>query len=187
MFGCLVDLFDFCLLGCAKQAWPVFDLGFAKVGSVICRDAKYPESARCVALGGAGQYPHKWLSHAPFGNGTRDPDLRCVLHLGTFRCWVQTKQNTSRIQYKAATLMVLMIDVHRGYLHAVRNGAAGLHWPPGTYEPPPPPPPYTLARTRADTNTCRYTPDSQILKQLRFTRIQMYYTVHVLLLFFTKL
>ena len=33
--------------------WPVIDLGFAKVGTVICFDAEFPEAARCLALGGA--------------------------------------------------------------------------------------------------------------------------------------
>ncbi len=33
--------------------WPVIDLGFAKVGTVICFDAEFPEAARCLALNGA--------------------------------------------------------------------------------------------------------------------------------------
>jgi predicted amidohydrolase len=33
--------------------WPVIDLGFAKIGTVICFDAEFPEAARCLALEGA--------------------------------------------------------------------------------------------------------------------------------------
>jgi len=33
--------------------WPVIDLGFAKIGTLICFDAEFPEAARCLALGGA--------------------------------------------------------------------------------------------------------------------------------------
>ena len=33
--------------------WPVIDVGFAKVGTVICFDAEFPEAARCLALDGA--------------------------------------------------------------------------------------------------------------------------------------
>ena len=35
------------------KTWPVIDLGFAKVGTLICWDAEFPEAARCLALGGA--------------------------------------------------------------------------------------------------------------------------------------
>jgi len=35
------------------KTWPVIDLGFAKVGALICWDAEFPEAARCLALGGA--------------------------------------------------------------------------------------------------------------------------------------
>jgi len=37
----------------AGDNWPVIDLGFAKVGTLICFDAQFPEAARCLALGGA--------------------------------------------------------------------------------------------------------------------------------------
>ena len=33
--------------------WPVIDLGFFKIGTLICFDAEFPEAARCLALGGA--------------------------------------------------------------------------------------------------------------------------------------
>ena len=33
--------------------WPVFDLGFAKIGVEICHDNSFPESTRCLALNGA--------------------------------------------------------------------------------------------------------------------------------------
>lgn len=33
--------------------WPVIDLGFARIGTVICFDAEFPEAARCLALDGA--------------------------------------------------------------------------------------------------------------------------------------
>ena len=35
------------------NAWPVFDLGFAKIGVEICHDNSFPESARCLSLNGA--------------------------------------------------------------------------------------------------------------------------------------
>ena len=35
------------------EAFPVVDLGFARVGSVVCYDAEFPESSRELALGGA--------------------------------------------------------------------------------------------------------------------------------------
>ncbi|HHY97690.1 MAG TPA: carbon-nitrogen hydrolase family protein [Firmicutes bacterium] len=35
------------------DSWPVFDLGFAKLGVMICHDNSFPESARCLALNGA--------------------------------------------------------------------------------------------------------------------------------------
>ena len=35
------------------ESWPVVDLGFAKVGTVICFDAEFPEAGRSLALGGA--------------------------------------------------------------------------------------------------------------------------------------
>ncbi len=37
----------------AGDDWPVIDLGFAKIGTVICFDAEFPEAARCLALAGA--------------------------------------------------------------------------------------------------------------------------------------
>lgn len=37
----------------AGDHWPVIDLGFAKVGTIICFDAEFPEAARCLALQGA--------------------------------------------------------------------------------------------------------------------------------------
>ena len=37
----------------AGDAWRTIDLGFAKVGTVICFDAEFPEAARCLALEGA--------------------------------------------------------------------------------------------------------------------------------------
>lgn len=37
----------------AAECWPVVDLGFARVGTAICRDAKFPEATRALALGGA--------------------------------------------------------------------------------------------------------------------------------------
>lgn len=40
--------------GCdGGDTWPVFDLGFAKVGTLICYDAEFPEAARSLALDGA--------------------------------------------------------------------------------------------------------------------------------------
>ncbi len=33
--------------------WPVIDLEFVKVGTVICYDAEFPEAGRCLALDGA--------------------------------------------------------------------------------------------------------------------------------------
>ncbi len=35
------------------EDWPVIDLGFAKIGTLICFDAEFPEAARCLALAGA--------------------------------------------------------------------------------------------------------------------------------------
>ena len=42
-----LDIFD-----CGNE-WPVIDLGFARIGTVICYDAGFPEAARCLALDGA--------------------------------------------------------------------------------------------------------------------------------------
>lgn len=33
--------------------WPVFDLGLMRLGVMVCHDNSFPESARCLALGGA--------------------------------------------------------------------------------------------------------------------------------------
>jgi len=35
------------------SAWPVIDVGFAKVGTTLCWDSEFPEAARCLALDGA--------------------------------------------------------------------------------------------------------------------------------------
>lgn len=35
------------------DSWPVFELDFGRVGIQICHDNSFPESARCLALGGA--------------------------------------------------------------------------------------------------------------------------------------
>lgn len=35
------------------DSWPVFELDFGKIGIMICHDMHFPESARCLALGGA--------------------------------------------------------------------------------------------------------------------------------------
>jgi len=45
--GIELEMFD------PGEDWPVVDLGFARVGTVICYDAELPEAARCLALGGA--------------------------------------------------------------------------------------------------------------------------------------
>ena len=37
----------------AGEHWPVIDIGLAKVGTLICWDAEFPEAARCLALDGA--------------------------------------------------------------------------------------------------------------------------------------
>jgi predicted amidohydrolase len=42
------------------DTWPVFDLGFARLGVMICHDNSFVESARCLALAGAEiiAWPH---------------------------------------------------------------------------------------------------------------------------------
>ena len=35
------------------DSWPVFDMGFAHMGVMICHDNSFPESARCLMLNGA--------------------------------------------------------------------------------------------------------------------------------------
>ena len=37
----------------AGQRWPVVDLGFCRVGTLVCFDAEFPEAARSLALDGA--------------------------------------------------------------------------------------------------------------------------------------
>ena len=51
----------------AGDVWPVFDLGFAKVGTLICYDGEFPEAARCLALEGAE------VIVMSFANGRCDP------------------------------------------------------------------------------------------------------------------
>lgn len=37
----------------AADTWPVIDLGFARIGTLLCFDGEFPEAARCLALDGA--------------------------------------------------------------------------------------------------------------------------------------
>jgi predicted amidohydrolase len=55
--------------------WPVFDLGFGKIGIMICHDMAFPESARCLTLNGAQLicWPH---NQSGWGDITWDAVLR---------------------------------------------------------------------------------------------------------------
>ena len=41
-----------------REPWPVFRVGPARVGLMICFDWRFPEAARCLALGGADLVAH---------------------------------------------------------------------------------------------------------------------------------
>lgn len=55
--------------------WPVFNLGFGKMGVMICHDMSFPESARCLMLNGAEFicWPH---NQSGWGDITWDAVLR---------------------------------------------------------------------------------------------------------------